>query len=172
MTSFNDQQPCLDREEKELVERIDKQYAPMPMTPAEQAAFDEALEVRLRRRRRTRVFVPAFAAVAVVGMMLWITFSRPIVPNVQQGGWERGVVADSRTPDAQMEETRWAHEVFFPNGMGEVDDNDEGEIFPDEYLAIEGMFLDPVSTLGSLSSWDHESYHQKTGGTLPCIYFV
>lgn len=172
MISPNEQYPRLDSEEKEFVERLATHYAPTPMTPAERIAFDEALDTRLRRRQRTRVFVPALAAVAVAGVLFWLAFARSIDPIAPQERARPGVVvADPAAADAQEEETRWAYDLFYPSELADADDIEDDVILPDEYLAIDAVLLDPAATAGPVSSLPyHKADNHQAGGNLPCVY--
>ena len=122
-------------------------------------------------KERKKVLIPSIVAATVAGMMLWFAFFRSIDPIASQGKGDTGnTVADSRTTDMQMEETRWVYYLFYPSELVDADDNEDGEIFPDEYLAIAGVFLSPVSTAcPPSSSRYHKFNNQQSGGSLLCV---
>jgi len=115
----------MNQQEADFVDGLAAHYAPPPWTPAQRARFDEALQARLERPRRRRFLVPALA-VAAAAALVWFSFSpgREVDPS-------RPVVASA-----------WESELFLSSDVSPLDDRDEGEALPDDYLAIASLFLD------------------------------
>lgn len=129
MTSPRDERPVLDGAEKEFVERLDREYAPPPMSAAERAAFDEAVRARLERPERPHLLVPAIAAAAAAAALCFVLLDST-GPIRLQGEEENGaVVANS-----------WEDELFLSSDLS-AEDRDESETLPQDYLAIAGVFL-------------------------------
>ena len=115
----------LNPEERAFVDGLATHYAPPPWSSAQRARFDEALQARLERPRRRGVLLPALAGAAVAAL-IWIHFSSG--PEVDPA---RPLVASA-----------WESELFLSSDLSPLDDRDEGEALPDDYLAIASLFLD------------------------------
>jgi hypothetical protein len=121
----HDERPRIDQGEKDFAGRLAAHYAPPPWTPAERAGFDEALRARIERRRRRGLLVPALATVAAAALV-WV--SLPLRPA---GDESSPVVASV-----------WENELFLSSDVSPLDDRDDSEALPDDYLAIASLFLD------------------------------
>jgi len=115
----------LNPEERAFVHGLAAHYAPPPWTSAQRAEFDAALQARFEGPRRRGLLVPALAGAAVAAL-IWFSFSpgRQVDPS-------RPVVASA-----------WESELFLSSDLSPLDDRDEGEALPDDYLAIASLFLD------------------------------
>ena len=121
----HDERPRLDQEEKGFVDRLATHYEPPPWTSAERSGFDTALRARVQRPQRRGLWVPALATVAAIALV-WVGFSlRP------SGDEARPVVASV-----------WENELFLSSDVSPLDDRDDSEALPDDYLAIASLFLD------------------------------
>jgi hypothetical protein len=120
-----DERPRIDQEDKAFADRLAAHYAPPPWTSAERVGFDEALRARIERPQRRGFAVPALAAVAVAALV-WVSFS------IRPAGDEPNSVAPSV----------WESELFLSSDVSPLDDRDDGEGLPDDYLAIASLFLD------------------------------
>ena len=115
----------LSEQEETFVNGLAAHYTPQPWTSAQRARFDEALQARLERPRRRGFLVPALASAAAAAL-IWFSFSsdREVDPS-------KPVVASA-----------WENELFLSSDVSPLDDRDEGEVLPDDYLAIASLFLD------------------------------
>ncbi|MBW2493183.1 MAG: hypothetical protein JRE43_00385 [Deltaproteobacteria bacterium] len=115
----------LNPEERAFVDGLAAHYAPPPWDSAQRVRFDAALQQRLDRPRRRGFLVPALAGAAVVAL-IWFSFS----PGPQ---------VDPARPVAA---SAWESELFLSSDLSPLDDRDESEALPDDYLAIASFFLD------------------------------
>ena len=120
-----DEQPGIDQEDRAFADRLSAHYTPPPWTSAERVAFDEALRARIERPQRRRFAVPALATVAVAALV-WVSFS------IRPAGDESNSVPPSV----------WESELFLSSDVSPLDDRDDSEGLPDDYLAIASLFLD------------------------------
>ena len=120
----DNERPLLDQEDRDFVDHLAAHYAPPPSTSAKRVAFYEALRARIERPRRRGVLAPALATAAVAALV-WVTFSLP------RGADESNSVATSV----------WAEELFLSSDVSPLDDRDDSEVLPDDYLAIASLFL-------------------------------
>lgn len=125
----DNERPLLDQDDKGFVDRLAAHYAPPSSTPAKRVAFDEALRARIERPQRCRLLVPALAT-AAVATLVWVTFP-PSVGPLRQGGDESNPVVASV----------WEDELFLSSDVSPLDDRDDSEVLPDDYLAIASLFL-------------------------------
>jgi hypothetical protein len=121
----HDERPHLDQEDKVFADRLAAHYAPPPSTSAKRAGFDEALRARIERSQRRGLLVPALAAVAAAALV-WVSFS------LRPAGDESNPVLASV----------WDSELFLSSDVSPLDDRDDSEALPDDYLAIASLFLD------------------------------
>jgi hypothetical protein len=121
----HDERPRIDQEDAGFADRLAAHYAPPPWTSAKRAGFDEALRARTERPQRRAFTIPVLATVAVAGL-LWISFSLGPVGN------DPGPVATSV----------WENELFLSSDVSPLDDRDDSEGLPDDYMAIASLFLD------------------------------
>lgn len=165
MTSRPDEH--LDPEDRVFVDRLASHFVPPPLTPNQRAAFDMVLEERLEKRRRRSVFVPAFATLAAAAAVVVLTLTGRLglsPTNPPTGGNAPVTLATPAMPSADEGEIdQWAYDLLAfnapmtypqaPNGQDELDESDEFDetntdeqaednLLPDEYLAIESMFLE------------------------------
>ena len=120
-----DERPRIDQEEKDFADRLAAHYAPPPWTSAKRVGFDEALRARIERPQRRGFAVPALAAVAVAALV-WVSFSlRP--------------AGDESDPAVA---SVWENELFLSSDVSPLDDRDDSEDLPEDYLAIASLFLD------------------------------
>jgi ferric-dicitrate binding protein FerR (iron transport regulator) len=127
MTHRDEERPVLDRDEQAFVERLAASWAPPPTTPAQRAAFDEALRERLERRRRPWLVIPVLAtaaAAAVIGFALMPS----VGPTAPRG--EESAVAGA-----------WDAELFLSSDVSPSLDRDGSEGLPDDYEAIASLIL-------------------------------
>jgi len=121
----HDERPRLDQEEKDFADRLAAHYAPPPWTSAERAGFDAALRARVERPQRSALLIPAFATAAVAALV-WVSFS------LRPAGDESNSAVTSV----------WENELFLSSDVSPLDDRDDSEALPDDYLAIASLFLD------------------------------
>ncbi len=121
----HDERPRIDQEDKGFADRLAAHYAPPPWTSAKRVGFDEALRARVERPRRRGFTVPVLATVAVVALV-WVSFS------LRPAGDESNPVATSV----------WENELFLSSDVSPLDDRDDSEGLPEDYLAIASLFLD------------------------------
>jgi hypothetical protein len=121
----HDERPHLDQEDKVFADRLAAHYAPPPWASAKRAGFDEALRARIERSQRRGLLVPALAAVAAAALV-WVSFS------LRPAGDESNPVLASV----------WDSELFLSSDVSPLDDRDDSETLPDDYLAIASLFLD------------------------------
>ncbi len=121
----HDERPRLDEREKDFADRLAAHYAPPPWTSAKRAGFDEALRARIERPQRRGLLVPALATVAAAALV-WVSFSR-------------GPAGDESNP---VGASVWENELFLSSDVSPLDDRDDSEALPDDYLAIASLFLD------------------------------
>jgi hypothetical protein len=120
-----DERPRIDQEDKGFADRLAAHYAPPPWTSAKRVGFDEALRASIERPQRLGFAVPALATVAVAAL-LWVSFSlRP--------------AGDEPNPAVA---SVWENELFLSSDVSPLDDRDDGEGLPEDYLAIASLFLD------------------------------
>ena len=120
-----DERPRIDQEDKAFADRLAAHYAPPPWTSAKRVGFDEALRARVERPQRRGFAVPALAAVAVAALV-WVSFTlRP--------------AGDVSAPEVA---SVWESELFLSSDVSPLDDRDDSEDLPDDYLAIASLFLD------------------------------
>ena len=123
--THNDERPRIDQEDKAFADRLAAHYAPPPWTSTKRVGFDEALRARIERPQRRGFTVPALAIVAVAALV-WVSFS------IRPAGDESNPVPTSV----------WESELFLSNDVSPLDDRDDSEALPDDYLAIASLFLD------------------------------
>jgi len=120
-----DERPHLDQQDRAFADRLAAHYAPPPWTATQRAGFDEALRARIERPRRRGLLVPALAAVAAAAFV-WVGSS------LRPAGDESNPVLASV----------WDSELFLSSDVSPLDDRDDSEALPDDYLAIASLFLD------------------------------
>jgi hypothetical protein len=120
-----DERPRIDQREEGFADRLAAHYAPPPWTSAERADFDAALWARVERPQRRALLVPALAT-AVAAALVWVGLSlRP--------------TGDESNPAIA---SVWENELFLSSDVSPLDDRDDSEALPDDYLAIASLFLD------------------------------
>jgi hypothetical protein len=112
-------------QEEAFVDGLAAHYAPAPWTSAQRASFDEALRSRTERPRRRGFLVPALASAAAAALV-WFSFSSD--PGVEES--------------VPVAASAWENELFLSSDVSPLDDRDESEALPDDYLAIASLFLD------------------------------
>jgi hypothetical protein len=122
---YRDERPRIDQEDKVFADRLAAHYAPPPWTSAKRVGFDEALRARIERPQRRGILAPALATVAVAALV-WVSFS------LRPAGDESNPVAASV----------WESELFLSSDVSPLDDRDDSEGLPEDYLAIASLFLD------------------------------
>ncbi len=120
-----DRKPDIDQRDGEFVDRLEAHYPPRPWTPAERAQFDAELRARIERPPRRGFPLPALAALAVA-LLAWIGFG--LLPD-----------RNGSSPDVA---SVWESELFLSSDVSPLDDRDEGEGLPEDYLAIASLFMD------------------------------
>jgi hypothetical protein len=121
----NDERPRVNQEDRDFADRLVAHYAPPPWTSAKRVGFDEALRARIERPQRRGILAPALATVAVAALV-WVSFS------LRPAGDESNPVAASV----------WESELFLSSDVSPLDDRDDSEGLPEDYLAIASLFLD------------------------------
>jgi hypothetical protein len=120
-----DERPRIDQREEGFADRLAAHYAPPPWTPATRADFDAGWGARVARPQRRGLLVPALATV-VAAALVWVSFSlRP--------------AGDEFNPAIA---SVWENELFLSSDVSPLDDRDDSEALPDDYLAIASLFLD------------------------------
>ena len=120
-----DERAHLDPEERDFADRLATHYAPPPWTSAERAGFDAALRARIERPQRHVLLIPALAT-AAVAVLVWVSFS------LGPAGDEPNLVVTSV----------WENELFLSSDVSPLDDREDSEALPEDYLAIASLFLD------------------------------
>ncbi len=121
----DDDRVRIERDEAEFAKRLAAHYRPQPWTPAERAQFDAELRARIERPPRRGFPLPALAALAVA-LLAWIGFG--LLPD-----------RNGSSPDVA---SVWESELFLSSDVSPLDDRDEGEGLPEDYLAIASLFMD------------------------------
>lgn len=153
MTAYPDKP--LAPEDRAFVDRLAAHFSPPPLTPNQRAAFDLALQERLEKRHRRRVFLPTLATLAAAAAIVVFTlFGRVGLSPTEE---TNQIVKTALPPESADAGTidQWTYDLLafnkpltFPQGslesaeFDETDDNGQAELLPDEYLAIEHIFLD------------------------------
>jgi hypothetical protein len=119
----NHEQPLLDQQNRDFVDHLAAHYAPPALSSAERVAFDDSLRARIARPRRPGLLAPALAATVVA--LVWFTFP------LRLGEEETNPVFASV----------WEEELFLSSDVSPLDDRDDSEVLPDDYLAIASLFL-------------------------------
>ncbi len=120
-----DERPRIDQREEGFADRLAAHYAPPPWTSAKRAGFDAALRARVERPQRRGLLVPALATIAAAALV-WVGFSlRP--------------AGDESNPAVA---SVWENELFLSSDVSPLDDRDDSEALPEDYLAIASLFLD------------------------------
>jgi len=137
MTANRDERGPLSAEDEEFAERLAASFSPAPLSPAQRAAFDEALAARLERRR-SRLLLPALAgaAGAVAAALAWLVAPGAFDPAASQPRGADDVVAEASAA------ARWELELLDLDSLTDPDAAAESEQLPDDYAAIAGIFLD------------------------------
>jgi len=120
----HDERPRMDPGDKGFAGRLAAHYAPPPWTSAERAGFDAALRARVERPQRRGLLIPALATAAAAALV-WVSFS------LRPAGDETNPVVASV----------WENELFLSSDVSPLDDRDDSEALPDDYLAIASLFL-------------------------------
>jgi hypothetical protein len=121
----DDEQPRVDPQEKAFADRLAAHYTPPPWTSTKRARFGEALQARIERPPRRGFWVPALATVAAAALV-WVSFGS-------------GPAEEGSNP---VLASAWESELFLSSDVSPLDDRDESEELPDDYLAIASLFLD------------------------------
>ena len=108
-------------EEQAFIERVSETWAPPEPTSAQRAAFRARLEERLGRPRRATRLLLASASVAAATAAIWLGAALLAGPDAVQTG----------LPLAEDDLA-----VLGTEALGDPD-----EALPDDYLAIESIFL-------------------------------
>jgi len=120
-----DERPQTDPEAQDFADRLAAHYAPPPWTSAERASFDAALRARIEPPQRRGLLVPVLATAAAVALV-WAGFSlRP-----------------ARDESNPVVASAWESELFLSSDVSPLDDRDDSEALPDDYLAIASLFMD------------------------------
>lgn len=123
--------PNLTRDEEEFVRKLAGVYAPPEPTAAERVAFNAALEARVARRRARAPWRPMLAAAALAAVVAIFLFPRAVTIAPQgEGDAPEIASASPTTPES----------VILTSLRGDPPSAEE-EAFPDDYLAIEDVFL-------------------------------
>ena len=157
MTPYSNEH--LSPENRAFVARLARHFSPSPLSPNQRAAFDMELQQRLEKRRRNQVFFPAIATLATAATLIVFTltgrFGLPPPDSLTANSTQ--IVSTSLPPASADEGTidQWMYDLLalneplaFPQGspesaeFDETDDNGQAELLPDEYLAIEHIFLE------------------------------
>jgi hypothetical protein len=121
----HDERPRVDPNEKRFADQLAAHYAPPPWTSAERASFDAVLRARIEQPQRRGLRVPVLATVAAVALV-WAGFSlRP-----------------ARDEPNPVIASAWESELFLSSDVSPLDDRDDSEALPDDYLAIASLFMD------------------------------
>ena len=170
MTSPPDAYKDLSSQDAEFGKRLAAHFAPPPSSPNQRAAFDIALVARLEKRRQRTFLVPAFATVAAVAVLIFtLNGDVGLHPQTPSPGQPAIRVAEVPTESGvesvdSLDRDEWEYDLLAFNDpivygdesqeLNELDGTDEmyaaedrGEerepnVFPDEYLAIESVFLE------------------------------
>jgi hypothetical protein len=121
----HDERPRIDPKEKRFADQLAAHYAPPPWTSAERASFDATLRARIERPQRRGLLVPALATAAAAALV-WVSISL-------------GPAHDESNP---VVASAWESELFLSSDVSPLDDRDDSEALPDDYLAIASLFMD------------------------------
>jgi len=128
-----DEQSPTDPEDRDFADRLATHYAPRPWSSVRRAGFDAALRARIEKPRRRGFAIPALAAVAVAALV-WIGVSlRPARDEFHP------VVARESHP---VVASVWESELFLSSDVSPLEDRDDSEALPEDYLAIASLFMD------------------------------
>jgi hypothetical protein len=136
MTVNRDEGTPLRDEDREFAERLAASFSPAPLSPTQRAAFREALEARLERRRN-RLLVPALAAAAgaAAAALVWLVAPGAFDPAATGRGAAEDIVAE---PSAAAP---WGMGLLDLDSLIDANGTDDLERLPDDYAAIAGAFL-------------------------------
>jgi hypothetical protein len=107
----------------ELVRRIAENYRPTQPSPAERVAFRAALDVRIRRRARGRLWIAGAATAAVAAVLVLVRGSLPV-----------GAPKAPVTPVAAIDADETLLALALPAS--------EAQTLPADYQAIEDLLLE------------------------------
>ena len=133
MTHEDDAERELSREDADFVQRLRQLHAPEPMPQARRAVFRRELSERLETRPRRRALIGALLAPAAALALAWLYLGGSPAASSHNG---------QATVVAEAADARWAYEVLYPPELGDTEDLDDSQMFPDDYLAIGSEFLD------------------------------
>lgn len=131
MTQPRDPTPPGRERDREFIRRLAATYDPGPLSPEARVAFNRALEERLGRRQRARLWLPALGVAAAVLVAAWLA-SRDTapVPGAPAGG----------TVTARAEGSAdWEYEELYPTEFNDGAVREDGDFLPDEYRAIASL---------------------------------
>lgn len=127
MTPREPQRPELEPGDERLLARLREAYRPEPLTRAQRAAFDAALQARLERRR-VRLWMPVLALGAAAALLSLVL----VAPEREPAGAGPRVAA--------LEHEAWAAELLLSDGAGYgEEDAAAGDDLPPQYAAIASL---------------------------------
>ena len=142
MTANRDEGTPIRGEDEEFAERLAANFSPAPLSPAQRAAFNEALVARPLRHDPpvvgcSRLLVPAIAAAAgaAAAALVWLAAPGALDPTATGRGAADDVVAEASAA------ARWEFGLLDLDSLIYSDDVDDLEKLPDDYAAIAGTFL-------------------------------
>lgn len=129
-TQSND--PGLDRDEQAFVRRVAELYTAPETSASRRVAFNARLEERLARRQRWSwrpALASAVAAVALAVLAVGRLGGPAVSPGTGAAGRPPAVAADAETPERAL------------LALAAEGAPDQEEELPEDYLAIESLFL-------------------------------
>jgi len=143
----DDERPNSGQNDKDFADRLAAHYEPPPWTSAKRAGFDDALRARIERPERRGFAVPALAT-AVAAALVWVGVSlRPAADELNPGAASAGSESNPVFASAGGElnpaaSSVWESELFLSSDVSPLDDRDDREGLPEDYLAIASLFMD------------------------------
>ena len=129
----NDEANSLTPEHKSLLEQINTQYAPRPMTTVQRVEFNKALDARLKKRTTWKDWKPIAVGFAGFALGIWAIVHITLSPIADKEKREEPILP------VEALQHPLSHETLVTWAMGDLDGSTIQDELPDEYLAISEM---------------------------------
>ena len=134
--SANHEQPRLTPEETNFIRRVATHYAPPPMTSAQRAAFDRALEKRLSRNAYASFFRPVtVVAAACAAVLVWFGITHHGISILDKGSPSATTTVVTETTQEGEEKTTLLMYTYYEAEFEDDDNGEDEQFLPDEYEA-------------------------------------
>ena len=143
----DDERPNSGHDDRDFADRLADHYAPPPWTSARRTDFDEGLRARIERPERRGFAVPVLATAVAAGLV-WVGVSllpagdEPEPGAASAGSESHPVIASAAGETDPAVSSVWESELFLSSDVSPLDDRDDREGLPDDYLAIASLFMD------------------------------